>query len=93
MFFELWRRNNGERKKMTKREIKSAKGWTLIGVALSIWELTAYVLASISNDDYAYPTISVLISPYVDQLFGRAIFLVFWVAFGFLLLHDWREPE
>lgn len=93
MFFELWRRNNGERNKMTKREIKSAKGWMLIGIALSLWELTAYVLASISKDDYAYPTISVLISPYVDQLFGRAIFLFFWVAFGFLLLNDWREPE
>lgn len=93
MFVELWRRNNGEQAKMSKKEIKSAKGWSLIGITLSLWELTAYVLASISKDDYAYPTISVLISPYVDQLFGRALFLVFWVAFGFLLLHDWREPQ
>jgi hypothetical protein len=93
MFVDLWRRENGEQRKLKANEIKSAKGLAVIGIALSIWELTAYVLASIYKDDYAFPTISVLISPYVDQLHGRAIFLVFWIAFGFVLLIDWREPE
>lgn len=93
MFLDLWRREDGVQIKLTNSQIRSAKSWAVIGIALCIWELIAFVLASISKDDFSYPTISVLISPNLDGLLGRGIFIICWVALGFMLLRDWREPR
>ena len=93
MFLDLWRRFDGDGKKMSKANQKSVQAWAGIGVALCTWEFIAFVLASISKDDFSYPTISVLIAPHLDALIGRAIFIVAWILFGFLLLKDWREPS
>ena len=93
LFFDLWRRQDGETTKMSASEIKSARAWSGIGIILCFWELLAFVLASISKDDYSYPTISVLIAPHLDGLIGRGIFIIAWAAVGFLIINDWREPE
>ena len=93
MFLDLWRRHNGEKRKLTFAQEKSAQIWAMLGIALCFWELITFVLATISKDDYSYPTISVLIAPHLDALIGRAIFIVAWLLFGFLLLKDWREPS
>ena len=93
MFLDLWRREDGDHIKLSGSQIKSAKSWSLIGIALCFWELIAFVLASISKDDYAYPTISVLISPNLDGLIGRGAFIICWAALGFVILKDWREPR
>ena len=93
LFLDLWRRDNGEKSKLSPTEIKSARAWGGIGIILCFWELLAFVLASISKDDYSYPTISVLIAPHLDGLIGRGIFIIAWAAVGFLIINDWREPE
>lgn len=93
LFFDLWRRNDGEKRKLKPSEIKSAKSWGAIGIALCFWELIAFTAASIFKDDYSHPTISVLIAPHLDGLIGRSIFILAWAAIGFVLINDWREPS
>lgn len=92
MFLALWRREDGERRKLTARELRSAWSWSFIGIGLCIWELIAFVLAEVFRDDYSYPTISVLIEPYINDRPFRAIFIFLWCSGGYLLLKDWGEP-
>lgn len=92
-FFDLWRREDGDRAKMSGKEIGSAKIWAGIGIALCIWELLAFVLATIYKDDYSYPTVSVIFEPYLTQPFFRGIFVICWSAIGYVLIKDWREPK
>ena len=93
MFFALWRKRDGEKVHLKPEEIKSAKVWAIIGVAICLWELIAYVLGSISDDTYSSPTISDLLLPEMGGIFGRAVFTIGWAFIGFLLLRDWREPK
>lgn len=93
MFFDLWRRDDGDGSKMKASEIKSARNWAAIGIALCIWELIAYVLASIYKDDFSFPTISVLLEPYLTEPLFRGVFVIIWAFLGWLLLKDWKEPS
>ena len=93
LFWDLWRRDNGEKIELNKKQRRSSEVWAILGIALCFWELITFVLASISKDDNSYPTISVLISPHLDGLIGRAIFIICWAALGFILINDWKEPK
>lgn len=60
--------------------------WIVLGILIALWELFAYILSDVANDSYAYPTISILMSPFMASDWGRALFVVLWLALGIGLL-------
>jgi hypothetical protein len=62
-------------------------GWVAIGVAIALWELTSFILQPNPIDSsYAHPTISAIVSLWLDGWAGRTIFLLFWSAAGWWLI-------
>ncbi len=62
-------------------------GWVAIGVAIALWELTSFILQPNPIDpSYAHPTISAIVSVWLDAWPGRSIFLLLWSAGGFWLI-------
>ena len=62
-------------------------GWLAIGVAIALWELTSFILQPNPIDSsYAHPTISAIVSLWLDGWPGRAIFLLLWSAAGLWLI-------
>ena len=91
MFLALWRRNSGDQSNLSKREINLARSISLILILICAWEILMFTLAQIFSDDWHYPTISVLIVPYLDGLIGRTVFVLLWSALGIFLIRDWSE--
>jgi hypothetical protein len=59
-------------------------------VALCLWEAGAYV-ASVTVSERDFPTISVLLDPFVDLPVGRIVFTVLWILGGLALVNAWRK--
>lgn len=91
MFVALWRRADGDKNKLTKREVSLAKSIGAILIAICTWEVLMFALARIFNDSPAYPTLSELIVPHLDGYTGRSIFIILWVALGIFIIRDWDE--
>ncbi len=69
---------------------RSAVTWSLLGVALCVWEAAAYI-ASVSGGGDDFPTISVLLDPVVEIPLGRALFAGLWIVGGLTLVQAWRK--
>lgn len=69
---------------------RSAVIWSLLAVALCLWEAGAYV-ASVTVSERDFPTISVLLDPFVDLPVGRIVFTVLWILGGLALVNAWRK--
>ena len=66
--------------------------WSVAAVALCVWEATAFVLSvTVPNGDEMFPTISVLLDPFVENIWGRIVFVGLWLAAGLGLLQLWRK--
>jgi hypothetical protein len=64
-------------------------GWVAIGVAIALWELTSFILQPNPIDpSYAHPTISAIVSVWLDGWPGRTIFLLLWSAAGVWLIRN-----
>ena len=57
-------------------------------MGISLWELGANIFGQLSDSLYAFPTISILIDPALDTVWGQGIFVSVWllIGFGFLRL-------
>ena len=72
--------------------LRSMWFWSMAAVALCVWEATAFVLSVTVPNGYKYfPTISVLLDPFVESLGGRMVFVGLWLAAGYGLLRFWRK--
>lgn len=87
----VWYKDSGPLPKLTPALIKSKWVWICFAILVSLWELFAFILSDIAGDPYAYPTISIVISPVMADGLGRAIFLTVWLLIGVVLLRIERK--
>ncbi|WP_281641075.1 hypothetical protein [Aurantimicrobium minutum] len=72
--------------------LRSMWFWSMAAVALCVWEATAFVLSVTVPDGIdMFPTISVLLDPFVENIWGRIVFVGLWLAAGLGLLQLWRK--
>lgn len=60
--------------------------WAGLALTLCLSQLIVYVLADPPLHEYAYPNLTVLLQPVVDQAVWRAVLLALWLVAGFALL-------
>ena len=66
--------------------------WAMLAVAICLWEATAFVLSvTLPGGSEDFPTISVLLDPFVENTWGRMVFVGLWLAAGYGLLRFWRR--
>ena len=71
---------------------RSALSWSILGVALCVWEALAFIFSvTMPNGAVNYPTISVLLDPVLENVWGRIFFVGLWLAGGLGLLRFWRK--
>lgn len=62
------------------RFVRAAWAWAGVAIALCLWELTMYFLGRYSpGGGDAYPALSDLVDPLVEQPPGRAVFSLLWL--------------
>jgi hypothetical protein len=72
--------------------LKSMWFWSMAALALSLWEAAAFVLSvTLPDGNNNFPTISVLLDPFVESAGGRFVFVALWLAAGYGLLRFWRK--
>lgn len=72
--------------------LRSMWFWSMAAVALCVWEATAFVLSvTVPDGIEMFPTISVLLDPFVENIWGRIVFVGLWLAAGLGLLQLWRR--
>lgn len=91
MFFALWRKNDGGQSSLNRKEIVLARTISTLLVFICIWEILMFTLAKIRDDLWLYPTLSELVVPFLDGLFGRSIFVLCWCAIGIFIIRNWQE--
>lgn len=82
----VWYKDSGPNIGLTSQLRRTKWLWLILGVLISLWELFAYILSDVAGSVYAYPTISVLMDPFMKSDLGRATFLAIWLWVGFALL-------
>ena len=82
----VWYRDHGPKPAATKPMLRSKYLWISLAITLACWELFAFILSDIVKNNGAFPTVSVLVSPFLNLDSGRAVFLVLWLAIGVGLL-------
>lgn len=87
----VWSREHTERMPRTKRMKRAEFTWVVLAVLLAIWEFGANILGIQNNTLYEYPTISILVVPMLDSIFGKVTFVVLWLAMGLGLLRLVRQ--
>ena len=60
--------------------------WIIWAVCMCLWEYAANILGQFSPVKNAFPTISVLIDPLLDNPLGKAGFVAVWLAVGYSLI-------
>lgn len=67
--------------------------WSMLGVALCLWELSSFFLGMPSpTAEYEHPPLSDIIGPLLDDPFGRAVGAALWLLGGAALLRRGRHP-
>ncbi len=65
--------------------------WSVLGVAVCVWEVGSFLLGLPSLEAaYKHPSISVLLDPLVGTAFGRIVFIAAWLLGGIALLRRGR---
>ena len=84
----VWHRDAGEKIKPNLREKRARSLWAALAVGICVWELAANIVGQLNHTLTQFPTLSVLIDPALDTLWGQSIFVVLWLAsgWGFLRL-------
>ncbi len=72
---------------------RSALAWSVLVVALCLWEALAFILSTKSAAAVQeFPTVSILLDPFVQWQAGRLIFVGLWLLGGLGLLRVWSRP-
>jgi hypothetical protein len=59
--------------------------WSLWAIGFALNELFAYVASKLTGSLEAFPTISVILDPVLDEPLGRAVFVALWLTAGIYL--------
>lgn len=71
---------------------RSAWTWGALGVGLCLWEAIAFVLSvTLPEGVEAYPTVSVLLDPVLQNILGQGLFVALWLLAGVGLITIWRR--
>ena len=65
--------------------VRTAWLWAGVLLAICFWELAMYILGSVSGRS-AFPALSDLLDPLVENPLGRILFVMVWVLAGIALL-------
>ena len=94
--FALWLayyRDHGPKPSLTPTMNRTKWVWMTLALAMAVSELFAYIFANVNQDDHTYPTISVLVSPLLENSLARVVFLTLWALAGVGLLGVWRKQR
>ena len=87
VFLVTWHSDSRQRPEVTRPMHRATYLWSALLVGLSLFELGAYILATMNGgDDKNFPTITVLLDPALEGHLGRALFAVLWLAAGIKLM-------
>lgn len=87
-----WMPVAGHAQRVEPGTVRSAVIWIVLGIALAVWEATAFVLSVTEPGTYAeFPTISVLLDPFLETVLGRFVFVTLWLLAGVGLVMAWRR--
>lgn len=87
-----WEPTPDREQRTHKALLRSMWMWSMLAVAMCLWEATAFVLSvTMPGGNENYPTISVLLDPFVENVWGRLVFVGLWLAAGYGLLRFWRR--
>jgi hypothetical protein len=87
----VYYRDHGPKPGSTKVMARTKAIWITLALMMAVSELFAFIFAEVYKDDSSFPTISVLVNPVLDSPYGRAIFLIVWMAIGVGLLQIRRK--
>jgi len=90
ILISLWN-SSYRHERLNKREFKSAIFWSCTFITIGLWELAALVLSRIAHNSSAYPTISELLVPTLDEPFSRLQFLILWLGIGHYFVSKWSK--
>lgn len=82
----IWQKESKQSQGSTSALKRSSKIWFAIGSLTCICELGNYFASDITHDDKAFPTLTVLVDPFVADRLGKVIFVVVWTVIGVGLL-------
>jgi hypothetical protein len=89
----VWYQDRGAKPKATRSMFWAYVLWLCFSISVCLWEYAANVLTIVTKDLYAFPTISVLIAPWIDgSAWGRFFFSSLWLLLGLGFLRIWRKP-
>jgi len=81
-----WQKNSPQEELSTPALKRASRIWFTIGSLTCICELGNYFASAYTNNDKAFPTITVLVDPIVAHDLGRVVFVIFWSMAGVGLL-------
>ena len=87
-----WYSDLGPKDKADDRITRARMVWAAGGVGLLLWEFAANILGQLDKSLQSFPTLSVLIDPVLDNIFGQAAFTVLWLVVGIGFLRLWKKP-
>ena len=88
----IWVGNNEKiktsREKITKASPMAKTRNLYIGLFIAgcIWELLNYIFGYFKNNEDAYPTISMLVMPFISHFWGLITFLIIYLSLGWKLI-------
>jgi hypothetical protein len=75
----------------TPRMTRAAIAWTILGLALVLWELAMYFLGYGQDGRTAFPALSDILDPILNNPVGRFLGVVAWLAGGVALTRRGRR--
>ncbi len=82
----MWRGDSNVVVTSTPAIRKASSIWFTIGVVTCLAELGNYFAAAATHNDKVYPTITVLVDPFVAHISGKIVFVLLWATIGVGLL-------
>ena len=90
----VWYPDRGRKPKNGSMPIRRAKFvWFYLILAMSLLELYAFFMSQIIDNDYVYPTISIVLDEPLNTGWGRALWVTLWALSGVGLLRIWRRKK
>ncbi len=78
----MWRGDSLEMEATSPAMRRSSWIWFTIGVCTCLAELGNYFAADATHNDRVYPTITVLVDPFVANSVGKIVFISLWSIIG-----------
>lgn len=84
----VWYKDSGPLPKATSSVTRSKWLWIVCGVLINLWELFSFVAGDLAGDNSQFPTISILMTPVIENPLGRVLALALWLMVGLVLIRS-----